>query len=251
MRKIIILLLAAAACVTATACSLQLPDAESAAATTGVTAPESAKTTEKTTEKTTVKPDDKATENTTSQPTTEAPAETTAEPAAEDPTDPPQNASWKTAYIEYLDSLDESRYRGFELIYIDDDDIPELVAISESHIGVSNLCWIYQDELCKENISFIGIKYFEKENRYFYHETFTGAGFESIRSLNGSESEIIKKGNFCTVKNLGEYYCWDGVDYDTKDEYDAAVDADFDKNAAKSTDDLKSYSEIRRQITSF
>ena len=190
----------------------------------------------------TQKPTVKATERPTQAPTN-PPTEAPTNP----PTEKPKDTAWKNLYLDYLDSIDTSQFSGFQLIYIDNDDIPELIVQSSTHLIQSVLCWVNNGKMCQDNISFSGFAYLERQNKYLCEEGYTGKGYDYIRRISGSEAEEIMRGELCTVQG-NEYYRWDGVDYSSQNEYNTAKVNDFDKSAAKTVDNLKSYTDICKQI---
>ena len=120
-----------------------------------------------------------------------------------------------------MNSLDDSTISGYQLIFIDDDDIPELAAPGISHIAPSYLCWVNDGKLCKGSMSFSGFKYLERQNKYLCEEGFTGKGWDYVRRINGDSEEEIAKGETCNISGK-ESYVWNGVDYPNQDEYEAA-----------------------------
>ena len=192
-------------------------------------------------------------EPTTEEPTTEEPTteeSTTEESTTEEiTTETPKDNSWKKVYIDYLNTIDVSNFSGFQLVYIDYDDIPELIAMGSAHISPCYLCWVNNGFLCQGHVSFSGFRYLEKQNKYLCREGWTGTGWDTVYRINGGEEEEIEKGNTCDIQGQ-EYYRWDGVDM-SKSEYDAKVDAAVDPNTAKNADNLKSYEEICTEIRNY
>lgn len=242
MKKIILIALAAMLC-SASACS-QASNIDPAALATKPTANTQSQSTtaQAFTE-----------ELTTAAPTTEEVTETetvTEEPTTQKPTDPPRDESWKQLYIDYLNTLDDSMYEGYQLIFVDEDDVPELVVSSGAHIIPGYLCWVNDGKLCQSSKSYSGFAYLEKQNRYLCEEGFSGVGWDYVRKISGSEAVDIVKGE---VKNLqgSESYSWDGVSYSSKSDYEAAKSKDFDKSAAKTAGDLKSLEDICNEIRNF
>ena len=188
------------------------------------------------------------TEKPTEQPT-EAPTDPPTE-APEPPTEKTEDAAWKQLYIDFLDSLDQSKYCGYSLVYINEDDIPELVASGSAHVVPGILCWVYNGKLCQGNVPFMGFEYFERQNKYFCEEGYTGQGFDYVRRINGSVAEDVVTGEFC-INAGNEYYRWNGVDYADADEYSAARAKDFDRDAADTVAGTVSYEEICKQIQEF
>lgn len=77
---------------------------------------------------------------------TEAPTEAVTEAAAEAPTEEPTEAvevsDYKTAYLELINTVEDSDTLTYDLIYLDDDDIPELVT---GHNGFYVNLYTYAD----------------------------------------------------------------------------------------------------------
>lgn len=247
MKKIILIVLAVLVC-SLSACSSgsDVSTITSKSDTSSVTTSQ----TETTLPPSTVKPSEKGT---TLPPSTVKPAdeETTLPPTTtKPPEETTKNTEWKSRYIDFLKNIDENSIKGYQLVYIDEDEIPELIAMGVSHTVPSYLCWVNNGSLCQASVSFSGFAYLEKQNRYICEEGFTGKGWDYVRRINGSEAEDLIKGELCTVQGQ-EYYIWNGVDYPNKEQYEAAKNSDFNKSAAKTVGNLKSYSEICSQIENY
>ena len=219
--------------------------------------PGSSNSQETTVESSTEKPTDKVTEESTvvkPTPGTEESADEIVEKTSTLDVEPstvvPEDNTWKKLYIDFINSLDDSKISGYQLIFIDDDDIPELTACGISHIVPSYLCWVNDGKLCQGSMSFSGFAYLEKHNRYICEEGFTGKGWDYVRRINGDEAEDLITGELCTVQGH-EYYRWNGLDYPNQDEYEAAMKKDFNKDEAQKVDNLKTYSEICAQIRDY
>ena len=197
MKKSIALLIVGLCCIM-TACSAKPADSQ--------TTTESSATV-----KSTTKPVQTTTEAPSTKPSAaKKPTDPPTEPPTDPPTEPPKDTTWKQLYIDFINSLDDSAIGGYQLIYIDNDEIPELAAP-----GVAQ-----------------------------------GKGFDYIGCIDGDDAVDLFKGDFCTVTGQ-EYYRWDGVDYPSYEEYSAAKNRDFDKDSAQSLNNLKSYSEICKQIKDY
>ncbi|MBQ9957126.1 MAG: hypothetical protein IJO99_06130, partial [Ruminococcus sp.] len=101
-----------------TGCGNDVPAVQDSVAE--VTEASEAETTEITAEEETTETATEAiTEVTTEADTTEAPAE--------EPTETVEDSDYKTAYLDVINSAEDSETLKYGLIYLDDDDIPELV----------------------------------------------------------------------------------------------------------------------------
>ena len=106
-------------------------------------------------------PTQKATEKATEKPT-EPPVKETTEPPTE-PLTPEHSGkeNWRDLYLTRLSSLDQESYAGYQLVYIDDDDIPELYAAPVAHVVSGYVYWINNDEVCSQHVSLNGFKYID------------------------------------------------------------------------------------------
>lgn len=198
--------------------------------------------------KTTVTEQEESTEaDTTEEETTE---EEKVELTAETETESAADTSWKKLYIKFLNTLDKGNYDGYQLIYIDDDDIPELAISGMAHLIPGYICWVHDGNVRSINTTITSFKYFERENNFICRDAFTGSGSDVIHELNGSKAKEVKSGKFCTITEY-EYYKWNGTAYSSLDEYEAALNADFDTNSAQSVDSTKSYTEICKEIRDY
>ncbi len=189
--------------------------------------------------------------STTSQPTTAVP--TTVKPT-EKPTDPPtepiKDTSWKKEYIDFLNKLDNDIYAGYKLVLLDDDDIPELLAIGAGRVTPSYLCWVNDGELCEYNKMILQFYYFENENRFLIHSGFNPSSWDEIDKMAGNEITTVSEG--VTVSLTGqESYKWNGEEMGSLSAYESALNSEFDTNNAKKADYLESYSEIIEQIKEY
>ena len=244
MKKILAFAFVLVMCLTTAACGAKQGSSSNVQETTVQSSTE--KPTEKVTEEsTTIELTDSDTEESADE-IMDKPSELDIEPS----TSVPKNNTWKKLYIDFLNSLDDSKISGYQLIYIDDDDIPELAAPGISHIAPSYLCWVNDDKLCQGSMSFLGFMYLECQNKYLYEGGFTGKGVDYVRRINGDSEEVVAEGKTSTITGQ-ESYVWNGVNYPNQDEYDDAKNRDFNKSEAQSVNNLKSYTEICEQIRDY
>ena len=112
--------------------------------------------------------------------------EVTVEPT---PTAVPEQV-WKSAYRQFLENYSDSQANPvFGLIYIDDDEIPELVIIGgQAHFDGADIYTIYNDQVTKVNGDYSygeygSFSYAPKENRIFsgyMNHGYTTSNFYSI-----------------------------------------------------------------------
>ena len=63
------------------------------------------------------------------------------------------NFDWESLYYEYLRSLDNTKYSGCALIYINDDDVPELYIKSQSLDKSDMICFVTENGLFVSRIN--------------------------------------------------------------------------------------------------
>lgn len=130
----------------------------------------------------------------------------TAEPA---PTAVPEQV-WKSAYRQFLENYSDSQANPvFGLIYIDDDEIPELVIIGgQAHFDGADIYTIYNDQVTKVNGDYSygeygSFSYAPKENRIFsgyMNHGYTTSNFYSI--VDGKNNKIASFSD--DLENVGE-----------------------------------------------
>lgn len=174
---------------------------------------------------------------------TEIKTEPTTEEAKQD------NSSWKKLYIDFLNTLKHEAYAGYKLVYIDDDDIPELLVVANSMVTPGYLCWANNDELCQDNIQMNWFYYNERENVYLTHSEFTGVGWDYVKEIDGSKAEKIAHGETNDIEG-NEYYRWNDIDM-SKSQYETERSNALNISTAQTADNLKSYSEICSEISQF
>lgn len=221
--------------VTMTACSARSNKEIDPVQTSGVSEPETTKP---------VTP-------TTAQPTTAAlTTEKPTDPPTEPPTEPIKDTSWKKDYIDFINKLDNDLYAGYKLVFLDNDDIPELLALGTARVTPSYICWINDGKLCEYNKIILQFYYFEKENRFLIHSGFNPSGWDEIDKISGNGITTVSEG--VTVSLTGqESYKWNNEEMGSLSAYESAINSEFDTNNAKQADDLESYSDICKQIKEY
>ena len=121
------------------------------------------------------------------------------------------NTTWAEVYYEFLEeALKENTFPnypvGFRLVYIDDDDVPELLIMEDdSHGAGVRVCTYYHNEVVEigEFGSMGNMFYAEKQGKI--HDGFTGFGeeFFNYYVLEGGKAEKI-----------GEFHSYPDLNYD-------------------------------------
>lgn len=104
--------------------------------------------------------------------------------------------SWKRAYIDYIASCNPEGIDSFDLIYLDQDDIPELVIIGK-YSGYGSIILNYADgKVHDTNLSRLQFSYIERENLLLNYGGVTGVYFDYIFSIIDGELTEIATGDY-------------------------------------------------------
>jgi hypothetical protein len=122
----------------------------------------------------------------------------------------PQLPAWKTAYKNYINQIDPNEYEEFALIYIDEDNIPELYVMGTCEAAGELLC-TYADGVVKDKIygRIGGLSYAARTGRYKHFNGNMGMYALSLCTL--------KNGVFTTVISGTQEEDMEHYDPDTGD----------------------------------
>ncbi len=176
--------------------------------------------------------------------------------SASETTEKTELSDWKKAYLDFLES-EKANYASFALIYIDNDNIPELYLSGIGEATGDRICSYKNGRVVEQGLWRLGGgKYIERSGEFAnlnghmghsYSHVFklTEKGFEQTFSADSIERvEILENGEY---ELSYEYSIGDESVGET--EYHAAVDASFDISQALDMDENKvEYDEIRQQI---
>lgn len=161
------------------------------------------------------------------------------------------------AYQKYVDEDDEEfknrDYGGYNLIFIDEDEVPELLATGSSEAAGHKII-SYHNETMKENYigRLGGIRYAEKNNFYCNSNGNTGSYYDEFYKLvEGEQTEIAlgesrekydEEGNlvFDESGDLAMEYFWNGAECSSKEEYDNTIN-DFIRSTIGETEFQSGY----------
>ena len=166
------------------------------------------------------------------------------------------SADYKRAYLEFLKDKQES-HRLFALVFIDNDDIPELYLKGSSEAEGDVVCSFKNGSIIKQQLNRTGEgKYIPRSGDMINQNGNMGRCYTNVYKLN--DSGFTKTFNALSVENVehigGEEYNF-FYEYFVKDapvgeaEYNTAVDSAFDFSLAVRLDkNAVSYDEIIRQL---
>lgn len=140
-------------------------------------------------------------------------------------------------YVEESSGMQESF--TFSLIYVDDNEIPELVAYGDCEAFGTKICTYYQGEVHEQQFSRLGYTYLEKENLICNDAGHMGVYYDYVFTIENGEFVLIAKGDY--VEDYGKYtempdkpvfdYSWDDVSV-SEEEYFENLEAVYDETNA-------------------
>lgn len=170
---------------------------------------------------------------------------------------------WKKAYIDYLQTQDPGRWQGFHLIYVDDDEIPELamVGIAEAE-GCIIVSYGSDGTVHETHLDRLYFTYIERENLLCNSEGLMDHYYDLVYSMKDGRLTRIAAGYYGKDEDaqieldangfpIFHYqYQWDGVVM-SEEEYTKAYNAVYDTAKAKvgyDIENLDSLEEVMQAI---
>lgn len=167
------------------------------------------------------------------------------------------SGEWKGLYFDYLEEsfdyggagLDKELDLKYALIYVDDDDVPELLVNTGSPMGGFMILTIAGDQV-KETM-FLREGGFYKERGGLFHNSDGSGGmaFDRMYQLEDGEFQEILNGEWSYMEEGNEKYYLEGEEV-TMEEYNAALDEYYAEGSWIPIDGLSylTYSELCETI---
>ena len=166
---------------------------------------------------------------------------------------------WKTAYLDFIESR-ESEYDfdyRYALVYVDNDDIPELYAMGVCEADSDLVCSYKNGRVIKQCLGrMLGGKYVERSGIVINQNGHMGQYYDNVYKLDQNGfSQILNASStkrYVTLENddfeiINEYFI-DGKAV-SKDEYNAAINAAVDlSQTVEFYENSVSYDLIKQQI---
>lgn len=156
-----------------------------------------------------------------------------------------EKTMWKKCYLDWLEKTDLTNRKGFQLIQVDEDGIPEMYVSGESQKTPPLLLWVKNGKLYQTELSPADFQYIRYKNLFMNTMTADGKTTDVIQKLNGDKAETVASGEYNT-KN----YRWNGAEVSAAD-YAAARDKIFDKTAARNVHKVKKLEDIRTALEQY
>lgn len=167
------------------------------------------------------------------------------------------NDQWKQAFIEYIQNTPHNDDFKYKLIFLDDDNVPELVICSGNEAGGNQICNYYDGTVHSADLRRLGFYYIERENLlcnseglmdYYYDIVYSLADGKLTQIAAGDWGELDGTGHqFDKEGNLIYKYRWEDT-FVKEDEYKKRLNSVFDMSKAISGESFYSADEIIKII---
>lgn len=163
------------------------------------------------------------------------------------------------AYEEYVNSVPGMAENcTFSLIYIDEDDIPELVVYGCCEADGTTICCYYNGEVHEKQLRRLGFTYIEKENLICNGAGHMDVYYDYVYSIENGEFVEVGMGDYGGNQYIGTYYKWNDASV-SEEEYYRQLNAVYDKSkditplgyyesVEKAYQNLESYSDAIRKL---
>ena len=151
-------------------------------------------------------------------------------------------SSWKQAYIGLLQSQDSGRWQGYNLIYVNDDAIPELVEIGNDEATGCKIVSFADGAADETQLSRLSFSYIERRNLLCNSEGNMDCYYDIVYSMESGRLIPIASGYYGAEDNSNVQfddecnpiyqYKWEGVMM-TRGEYNQAFRAVYDTSSEK------------------
>lgn len=164
-----------------------------------------------------------------------------------------ENDDWKDAFIYYLENeSDVENQEGYMLIYLDDDDIPELVECGIGEASGSRIINYADGEASITQLRRLGFEYVEYGNILNNSNGNMGFYYDNIYEIQDGVMTLIAEGTYEDEYGEGVYECtWNGKSVSER-EYNDKINEIYDRDEAtlcpENFDDLLSVDEIIEEI---
>ncbi len=151
-------------------------------------------------------------------------------------------AGWKQAYIDYLQAQDGEEWVGYQLIYLNDDDIPELVKIGNSEAVGCMIAAYAGGSVVDNQLNRLYFSYIEKGNLLCNSEGNMDSYYDLVYTMTDGQLSLAASGYYGAKDNSklefdknGEVvyqYEWNGT-LMSREEYSQALNAVYDTSKAR------------------
>lgn len=173
--------------------------------------------------------------------------------------------SWGSSYLEYLkqfsesteeDGFDGPELRTYNLIYVDEDNIPELLLMGNCEAIGNLILTCHNGQIDELQTSRLAFDYLENENKLRNDSGNMGFYYDYIYSIDDGKWTLKKSGEYYVEDNTAEWdwddliYKWEG-NIVSKADYERELRNFYDVENAKEGKGIYSYEEILKELNKF
>ena len=118
--------------------------------------------------------------------------------------------NWQEAYIQYIEQTDNESYDGYTLIYLDNDDVPELVRVGMDNATGTTIIHYYNGNVFETQLRRLGFSYIERSGRLCNGEGNMDCYTDVVYELNNGEMNVIGMGEYGAEDNSNVQFDKDG-----------------------------------------
>lgn len=160
---------------------------------------------------------------------------------------------WAAAYAEYLDRLEYAERFTYSLIYVNEDDIPELVINTGVEAGGCEILTCYEDEVNVLRTYRLNFEYIERGNRLCNSDGLMGFYYDYVYSIIDGKWNYVAGGEYGDGEdgiqfdedgNLMVFYSWEDTAIE-EDVYEQKLKEVFDGEQAVKPEQYYTLQDIR------
>lgn len=163
-------------------------------------------------------------------------------PQTDEPDDSQADTAWKQAFEDYINNTyGQGGVAGYQLIYVNDDDIPELAVIGNCEAAGCRIVTYANGQTYEKHLRRTNFTYIERENLLCNSDGVMDGYYDLVYCIIDGQMTLIAEGNYGAEDNsslqvdengnlIYKYY-WNGVEM-TEEDYNSALNEVYDMSKA-------------------
>lgn len=159
------------------------------------------------------------------------------------------SSDWRNAYLEYLQKDPDASQEDYTLVFVDDDDIPELVILGP-YEAKGNQILSYQDgKVAALQTRRLNYSFLEKKGLLLNSDGNMGSYYDDLYSLKGGNWQLIASGTYGSGTQDSPYtYQWEGKPV-SKEQYEKKLNHVYREKNSSIGAQTYNYTEIKQMLT--
>ena len=154
--------------------------------------------------------------------------------------------TWQEAYAAYIDSAAAADYDGYALLYINEDNIPEMVAADRAGTRGLSILLFQNGQWVEKRFFRQEVSYMERENMLCDSSGILGRFYDTVYSISGGRLNVVVEGTYGLPEDApadaGEesyVYVWADAEVSAAGYRDGLAFVFDNERAVSCTEDLK------------